>query len=327
MSSYEPAKFPLLTAWEPGNAWIQDLETFGASDRTLYAYASAGEEFLKYVTEYGVAPKRVDRAKAADFLKGLRKREPIRGSSSVRLSFSTVRVKIVALRQLFDYLVEQRVVSTNPFARIRLRDRNRKLPWIPNEMEWRALMAVCAELTLRNRLMLLVAYEGALRREECSKICIDDIDLANREILIRAENSKSKRDRIVPYSPETGNLMRKYLNGGRRLFKDNSALFVSESSRNRGDALSVYTLSGFMKAAGRAVGLPRMTAHTLRHLRLTDMARGGADIYEIMAFAGHKRISSTMIYIHLSARDLVRSFARANGQVYQRHLAQLHSLF
>ena len=42
-----------------------------------------------------------------------------------------------------------------------------KLPWIPGEAEW---------LPIRNRLMLALAYDSALRREELGALRTDDLD-------------------------------------------------------------------------------------------------------------------------------------------------------
>jgi integrase len=52
----------------------------------------------------------------------------------------------------------------------------RKLPWIPNDDEWRAILVAARDEPLRNRLMLAFAYDAALRREELCSLLTADID-------------------------------------------------------------------------------------------------------------------------------------------------------
>ena len=85
------------------------------------------------------------------------------------------------------------------------------LPWIPTDAQWRAVLAVAAGESLRNRLMLALAYDAALRREELCLLATDDLDPAHRTITIRAETTKSRRSRVVPYSAVAGRLLAAYL--------------------------------------------------------------------------------------------------------------------
>ena len=62
---------------------------------------------------------------------------------------------------------------------------------------------------------------------------------------------------------------------------------------------------------------------TLRHLCLTDLARAGWDIHEIAAFAGHRSVQTTLLYIHLSGRDLSRKLASGMAQIHARRVAML----
>lgn len=60
-------------------------------------------------------------------------------------------------------------------------------------------------------------------------------------------------------------------------------------------------LSGFGLDADCA-GIGSLSPDPLRHLCLTDLARGGWDIHEIAAFGRHRSLASALLYIHLSAR-------------------------
>ena len=58
--------------------------------------------------------------------------------------------------------------------------------------------------------------------------------------------------------------------------------------------------------------MPHLSTHTFRHLCLTDLARAGWELHEIASFAGHRNTSTTLIYIHLSGRELSAKIAKAS---------------
>ncbi|WP_323138271.1 MULTISPECIES: site-specific integrase [unclassified Streptomyces] len=55
--------------------------------------------------------------------------------------------------------------------------------------------------------MLALAYDAALRREELCSLRTDDIDPAHRTLRVRAETTKNRLERVVPYSAPTGVLL------------------------------------------------------------------------------------------------------------------------
>jgi integrase len=59
----------------------------------------------------------------------------------------------------------------------------------------------------------------------------------------------------------------------------------------------------------RRAGVPRFTTHTPRHLCLTDLARAGWGLHELAQFAGHRDPQTTLLYVHLSGRDLAAKLA------------------
>ena len=118
------------------------------------------------------------------------------------------------VRLFYDFLIEEGLRDSNPVGRGRytpgrqfgggsrpLVPRMVKLPWIPAEAEWLQLLAVFRTEPIRNRLMPALAYDSALRREELCSLRTDDVDPAHRTLRVRAETTKTRRERIVPYSP------------------------------------------------------------------------------------------------------------------------------
>jgi integrase len=259
-------------------------------------------------------------------------------SHGAGLSNATLHQRITAIRLFFDHLVEEGVVVRNPVVRGSLGrsgrrgarglvPRFKRLPWIPSDEEWRSFLGVARDEGIRNRCMLALAYDTGLRREELCQVACGDIEPAHRLVSVRAETTKGRADRIVPYSATTGALLRDYLAHRRSLSRERGPLFLSESRRNRGAAITMWTWSKVVKRLGRAAKLPRFSTHTLRHLCLTDLARAGWDIHEIAAFAGHKQLDTTQQYIHLSGRDLAERLAQCMERVHAWRVEQIAEAF
>src|SRR6266567_6931233 len=140
---------------------------------------------------------------------------------------------------------------------------------------------------------------------------------------IRAENTKGRRDRIVPYSTAGSALLQQYLNHRRGLGQKRGSLFLSESRRNYAEAISIWSWSKIVLQIAKRAEVSRFTTHTLRHLCLTDLARAGWDIHEIAAFAGHRSILTTLQYIHLSGRDLAAQYERSIATMHAGRLEML----
>src|SRR5258707_3406435 len=161
--------------------------------------------------------------------------------------------------------------------------------------------------------MLAMSYDAALRREEICSLEVADIDPAHRLLRIRLEVTKNRRERVVPYSLATSELFGRYLQMRRELSRERGPLFLSESYRNYGKPISIWTWSKTIARVAERCNLPRFTPHTLRHLCLTDLARANWDIHELATFAGHRSLQTTTLYIHLSGRDLANKLARGDG--------------
>jgi len=174
--------------------------------------------------------------------------------------------------------------------------------------------------------MLAMAYDAALRREELCSLRTDDLDPAHRMIRVRAETTKGRRQRAVPYSATTGALLQSYLLERRELSAARGPLFLSTSHRNRAQPITMWTWSKVVRSLALRADLPRFSTHTLRHLCLTDLARAGWELHAIATFAGHRSPTTTLQYIHLSGRDLASKLASGMAEVHAWRLAQLAEL-
>jgi len=328
----------MLTSSESVDRWLALQHNWGYALNTVTAYSRALREYQRFCGEQGIAVETASREHVARYVRYLldhpivtRTRD---GPQHSVLAHATIRQRLTAVRLFYQYLVEEGRRTTNPVGRggrpgsrsrygIRaLVPAQHHLPWIPNDAEWHQLLDEARAMPLRNRLMLALAYDAGLRREELCRLHTGDIDPARRLLQIRAETTKGHRSRIVPYSIGTGQLLQQYLGHRRQVTNARGALFVSESPRTKGQPITRWTWSKVVRALGDAAGLPRFSTHTLRHLCLTDLARSGWDLHEIATFAGHCTIATTLRYIHLSGRELAAKLASASA-VHQARVADL----
>jgi len=198
-----------------------------------------------------------------------------------------------------------------------------KLPWISAEQQWLDVLTVFRAEPIRNRVMLALAYDAALRREELCSLRTEDIDPAHRTLRIRAETTKTRRERVVPYSAVTGVLLSGYLTHRVTLSRARGPLFLSESRRNHAEPLTVWTWSKVVRRVALAAEVARFCTHTMRHLCLTDLARSGWELHAIATFAGHTSTDSTLRYIHLSGRELSDKLNRGMAQIHAWRVSML----
>ena len=130
----------------------------------------------------------------------------------------------------------------------------------------------------------------------------------------------------MPYSASTGALLSGYLAHRATISRARGPLFLSESRRNHGQPVTLWTWSKVVRRIAAAAGVPRFSTHTTRHLCLTDLARMGWELHAIATFAGHRSTESTFKYIHLSGRDLADKLSRGMHHIHGWRVEKLARL-
>lgn len=208
---------------------------------------------------------------------------------------ATLQLRISALRLWYDFLIYQDICSLNPLPRSGLPGaiytgrglipRITRLPVIPDDGQWLRFLKHVSAASLRDRLMLALAYYGALQRTEVTALRLEDIDLAHRLIRIRAETTKNRRERMVCYSADVARVLANHFQQLRLAGWSGGALFRSASDRNYGAPLSFWSWSKTVRKWATEADQPDITTHTFRHLRLTHLARAGWKLYELATYA------------------------------------------
>jgi site-specific recombinase XerD len=278
--------------------WLVQEALSGLSSVTLDAYARAIERFLAYCRERRIRPAGATTNHILAYLDELT-RAGLRGA--------TLLQRLTALRLFYAFVVVRGDRADNPALKLAAPDRtslNGKRAmgentfWIPNETEWRRVLVVAREARLRTRVMLALAYDAALRREEVCRLRLADLEPEHG--LLRVRDPRGAPRREVALSPllvawcvrYVGELLNRSISD-----HGETALFLSESSRNRAEAISIWTWSKVVASLAAQAEVPHFTPHTLRHLRLADLARAGWSAADIASFAGHSRSSLAQPYL------------------------------
>lgn len=187
---------------------------------------------------------------------------------------------------LWNWAIDERGVhpGPNPVSKVKRFREPRAEPRVLVPEEAKALLRA-AERDMRFPI-LLALYTGG-RRGELRKLTPEDIDFDRCLIRFRRETTKSKRERLVPFSPAFRDLLIRQgvASPGREWVIDRAARQFGGLRR------------GFQKARATA-GLPWVTWTTLRHTCSAWFLTNGGSITALQEILGHVNPMTTMIYKH-----------------------------
>ena len=325
--------------------FIEQIAKERKSQSTIENYSRDLNDFLSAFPDIPFSELiEADESRIADYVDWLWKREAkqrtgqqkdrskITYISGSKLAPATIRRRISALRCFYRWSIRlhHRRDALNP-VREGIRGRERGLipvptsvPWIPDERQWKALLRhVLTRCSLRDQVIVLLAHDGALRREEIVRLRVDDIDWQTHTIAIRAEITKNKLPGTIVLSHPTWLRLKEYLEGDRAALITcyggdwDGPILLSDSQRNPGQPITKWTVKDLFDRLREDLHLPRLTPHKLRHLMLTELKQSGMELLDVSRYARHRKLSSTEIYLHTDLSDLARQVNQAH-----RHLEQ-----
>jgi len=338
--------YPLVAQNPVTRAFIEELAQIRRSSSTIDNYSRDLEDFLQASASIPFATLlESDECLIARYVDGLWSRPARRGSghkssrekitymTGSHLALNTIRRRVSTIRVFYDWCirVRKRHDQLNPVPR-GVRGKERGLvhyapsaPWIPSESQFADLLLyVFATLSLRNQALILILYDGALRREEVTFLRKDHIDERTHTIKIPHELTKNKMQGRIVLSNTTWKILQDYIQEDRaRLVKayeaeDAGPLFLSESNKNAGKPISKWSVTKIFEEIRQALGLPQLTPHKLRHLMLTHLMDNGLDLYEVSRYGRHRSLASTEIYLHIADSKLARQVNKAHDQQWKR---------
>ncbi|WP_420459139.1 site-specific tyrosine recombinase XerD [Neolewinella sp.] len=298
------------------NAWVSYFRSFeaylkltrGYSPHTLKAYRSDLEKLPAYLELRGweVSICGVERMHLDSFVQQL---------AELGLAPRSQARLVSALKTFFAYLLDERVIDTDPTELLRAPKLGRKIPEVLIYEEIRALLGAIDLSTdhgLRDRALLEMLYACGLRVSEATGLRLSDLYLDQEFIRV---TGKGNKERIVPIAGGAIRHVEIYLEHVRKALPkivDENTVFLNR----RGGALSRVLVFTAVKKYAAAAGIEKtVSPHTFRHSFATHLIEGGADLRAVQEMLGHESILTTEIYTHLDTdflRETILSYHPAN---------------
>ena len=223
---------------------------------------------------------------------------------NIPLKKVTQNYHLIALRAYLRYLAKRDIASISP-EKIELGKADSRSLAFLNRDQLASLMNQTDTSTaqgLRDRVMMEVLFSAGLRVSELVKLNRDQIDFKSREIGILG---KGGRPRVVFISDQAAAWLQKYLeyrtDKYKPLFVRYSGKKVTAGQGENGVRLSTRSVQRAVEKYVKSAKLPvKITPHGLRHSFATDLLSAGADLRAIQEMLGHKNISTTQIYTHVT---------------------------
>jgi site-specific recombinase XerD len=275
----------------------------GLRTSTLEYYEAALRQFSEWI-RVTRADRPPDLVTARDVLEYLQHLRDDRGNGD-----SAVNSAVVVLRSFYRASVALDLLdySDNPMVGFpTIKAVPRKLPVSLSPEQIHRLMAGPDQDTvigLRDGALITMLYATGIRASECATLTCGRVDLKHLTIMV---NGKGGHERTIPITQEFAEVLRRYAEAR------GPGLPGAPFFRSRfGGPLSRGAVYERVRTWGQRsrVGIP-ISPHRIRHTFATHLVRIGEKLPVVQHLLGHRLITSTQIYVHLTAEDLRSAVAR-----------------
>jgi len=222
---------------------------------------------------------------------------------------------LIALRALLIYFTARDIISL-PADKITLTkalEREKTVKFLNLEQIERLLLApdVKTPIGLRDRAILESFFSTGMRVAELASLNREQFaNIKDKKDLELSIIGKGSRPRTVYFSERALSWIKKYLES--RNDKEKALFIHFRAKKGVEGRLITRSLERIVKKYAILAGVPIFTTpHTLRHSMATDLLTQGVDLRTIQEFLGHRSITSTQIYTHVTnkrLRDIHRQF-------------------
>ena len=269
----------------------------GLRPLTMVAYENTLKQFHEWV-RVKYSDRAPDEITARDVLSYVQYLREVRDNGA-----SAVNRAVVVLRRFYCAMVAMGYLdpSANPLANFpSIKAVPRKLPIALSQEQVSRLLSEPKPNTLiglRDRALLALLYGTGIRASECASLRNSHVDLKEMAITVRG---KGGHERAIPLNPQLAELLSAYVEArGAGLA---SAPFFKSRFGRRLSRGGVYERVRTWGQRSR-IGI-RISPHRMRHTFATHLVRAGVGLVTIRDLLGHRLITSTQIYSHVTADDL-----------------------
>jgi len=285
----------------------------GYAENTCRAYRNDLQEFVEFViqdqaqgpntAEPRAEPGAWDNLAIRKYLKHLHDRN----------KKSTIARKLSAVRMFFRYLVKQGVIENNPTESVLTPKQEHPVPnYLTVDDVFRLLDSIPTDSlqSERDRALFETVYSCGLRISEASGLDVGDVDVEAGQVRVLG---KGNRERIVPIGPKALEAVRAYrsrleIEKGVPAMAD-GPLFLNKFRTRLSTRSMARSLERIVTACCLRVPV---SPHVLRHTFATHMLDAGADLRVVQELLGHKSLSTTQKYTHVSIDRLMETYDRTH---------------
>lgn len=275
----------------------------GLSENTRMAYLADVEKLLSGLPEGGT--DREVRAITADTLSAFMADLHDLGITA------RSRARILSgIKAFFHFLVRDNEISNDPSQLLESPRTGTHLPDVLTLEQVDTMSRLAMEtaptpqLGQRNVAIMELLYGCGLRVSELCSLQLRNIDFNNSFLII---TGKGNKQRLVPVSDYTLQIMREYIDGARSQLTPargcEGTVFLSYRGREMSRVMVFYIVRQLARDAGVE---KKVSPHTLRHTFATHLLEGGANLRAIQMMLGHESIATTEIYLHVDSSRLRR---------------------
>lgn len=222
----------------------------------------------------------------------------------------TVVRKLGAVRSFMKFLFREKIIDRNPADSVFTPKLDKRLPVFLDPAKMIDLVTAPSGddmLSLRDRAIMEVLYSAGMRVGELVGLNTGDIDLISGSVKVRG---KGKKERIALLGGEAQKAVRRYLEkrSGEAGAGTNAFLL-----NKRGGRLSDRSVRRIIDKYVKLTSVEqKISPHSIRHSFATHMLDNGADLRSVQELLGHKNLSTTQIYTHMSSKRIKEIYSRAH---------------
>lgn len=221
--------------------------------------------------------------------------------------------KLSAIRSFFRFLVRQGVLDASPAEMIPNPRTENSIPvFLPIDEMFRLLDSVAAESLSghRDRAILEILYSSGLRVSELTAMNVHDVNFDQSVIRV---HGKGNKERVTPVGKKALTALKAYrecLECQTGIgFLENGPLFLNfRNSRLTSRSVARILDKWALKCN---LSMP-VFPHAMRHSFATHLLDSGADLRIVQELLGHKRLSTTQKYTHVSMDKLMETYDKAH---------------
>lgn len=272
----------------------------GANHNTVVAYRNDLNQFCVYLKQQQIENwQQVTREHITDYLLEMREGQAYRPTTIAR--------KLAALKAFFRYMQNAGIITSNPIEKLDAPRVQRELPHVLSQEQIASLFRqvnVETPAGQRDLAMLHMLCATGMRVSELISLNLFDFDAERATIVCPGRSSRSRRERVLPLSPETVEATKQYLATARPLLvkrhPEEQALFLNR----HGERLTRQGFWLIIKSYARQAGIAEITPHMLRHSFAILMLQGGMELRSVKELLGHAHISTTQVYSQLARESM-----------------------